>query len=178
MKKIITCLLMVCLLSIGNLAYATTPEGNSQANRAAQRQQKEALKQKRLAAKELKAQLQPLLTEIKENRIQILRLKADVLEARIKAVAHIKELKKNKDQLTAAQIDELKNALETLKQSKIGFGDTKGDVRAKSQEYKAARPSKDTAKMEEALKGIITVQKQRIELLQKSLDNLKGILEI
>lgn len=175
MKKITTgFLLIIFLFGMATFAYAET--SSSSVNDTGQR--RAVLQAKMQNMSDLKAQLKPQIEEIRQNRTETLQLRADARLSHKAAFQHIKELKKNPDQLTEAQITALKQARETLKQIKLALAETKGDVRTEVQALKKARQQKDTEAIKASLDNIITVQHERMELIQNSINEMNKIQEI
>jgi len=175
MKKIATSILLVLFLfGLGTVAYAETTVNT--ANTSGEKRAAVQAKLQNMA--DSKAQLQPQIAEIRQNRTETLQLRAEARKAHQAAVQHIKALKSNPDQLTEAQIAELKQARETLKQIKLDLAETKGDVRTEVQALKAARQQKDIDTIKASLDKIIAIQHNRMELIQKSIDEMIKIQEI
>ena len=177
-KKVATSLLiMIFLLGMGTLAYAGTDTGNTATNKAAAlEQKKEALQQKIQNRQTLKADIQPLLDQIKANRAKILQLRAEAAEARTAATQHIKDLKA--DNLTDAQIAALKQAKESLKQARTDLSDTKGEIKNEMVTMKAARKEQNEDQVKTSLNKIIAIQQNRMELIQNCIDDMKQIQAI
>lgn len=175
MKKITASILMLLFLfGLGTVAYGETTGNN--ADNVGQRRAAIQAKMQNMA--DLKAEVQPQITEIRQNRTETLQLRAELRETYKAAVQHIKALKSNPDQLTEAQIAQLKQSKETLKQIKLDLAASKGDVRTEVQALKAARQQKDIDKIKAGLDNIITIQHDRITLIENAVAELKKILEI
>jgi chromosome segregation ATPase len=179
-KKITTSLLiMIFLLGMGTLAYAGTGTGNSATNKAtALEQKKEALQQKIQNRQILKEDIQPLLDQIKANRVKTLQLQAEAAQARAAATQHIKDLKANPDNLTDAQIAALNQAKESLKQSRTDLSDTKGEIKNEMATMKTARKAQNEEQVKTSLNNIIAVQEKRMELIQNCITEMKQIQAI
>lgn len=135
---------------------------------------KEAIQQRQ----ELKAQIQVINNQIKSNRAEILKLKAEARIAQQAAAAHIKDLKKSPDKLTEAQVTKLKEAKETLKKSRTELAKSVGEINSDKDILKAARKGQDSAQMKAALEKITTAQKERVTLLKGIIEDLKKIAAI
>ena len=170
MKKIMTGLLiMVFVLGMGTFAYAGTNAGNTTTDRKALLVQN---------MKALKEQIQPQIAQIKANRTEIQKLRIEAREAYNAAMQHIKDLKGKSDQLTEAQIAELKTTKESLKTTKLALSNTKGDVRTEMLAIRNARKDQNIDQAKAALDKIIAIQQNRIVLIQKGIGEMNHILEI
>jgi len=180
MKKIMTGLLiMVFVLGMGTFAYAGTNAGNTTTDRKALLvQKKEAVQQKVQNMKALKEQIQPQIAQIKANRTEIQKLRIEAREAYNAAMQNIKDLKGKSDQLTEAQIAELKTTKESLKTTKLALSNTKGDVRTEMLAIRDARKDQNIGQAKAALEKIIAIQQNRIALIQTGIDEMNHILEI
>lgn len=180
MKKIITSLLiMIFLLGMATIAYAGTTAGNTITDKKALLEQKIAARQQRVADRQaFKDEIQPMITEIKANRTKIQQLRSEARDAHTNAMQHMKDLKAKSDQLSDAQIAELKQVKDALKQTKLDLADTKGDIQTEIQTIKEARQEQNADQAKESLNKIIAIQQNRMELIQNSIDEMNQILEI
>ncbi len=175
MKKITACVLMICLLGLGTLAYAETPSEGASTDT---KKPLALLQQKVQTAKELYSQLQPQIAEIRDNRTEILGLRAEARKAYDAAAEHVKELKENRDNLTDEQVGELKQAIKTLRQYRLELSGTIGNIHTEVLEIRAARREQNIEQIKESLAEIIAIQEERIELLKSSIEVMNRVLEI
>jgi|GEM_PF-3679854 len=170
-KKIITGILLVCLMGLGSQVYAATAEITAPAAKG-------ALQERIQNIRDIRSEIQPQLATIRDNRTEILELRAEARRAHSAAVAHIKELRQDVDNLTDEQIDALKDAVDILRQHRIDFSATLGDIWTETLVIRSARRDQDVEQIKDALDRIIAVQAERIELLETSIADMNSILDI
>lgn len=165
MKKILS-IVMVSILLLTGVASAAVAGPLSDLN--AKRNQ---------AANEYKTrqiELKPLIEEMNNNRKELLQLRADVKIAHAKAKARIKEMIKNKN-LTPQQIEAIKAALNTLKESNQALAGTTGDIASQKLDLGAGKRDKNFAAVKVAFEKIINIQNSRIDVLKKTIENLNAL---
>lgn len=136
MKKAATSILLVLFLfGLGTFAYGETTD--TAVNNAGTRRAAGQAKTQSMSALKTQSQLQ--IAEIRQNRTEMLQLRAEARKAYSKAGQHIKELRNNPDQLTEAQIAQLQQAKASLQQVKLDLAASNGDVRIELQALKNAR---------------------------------------
>jgi len=180
MKKVFSLIVLtIFMFSLGMVAYGAPDTGKSiNDKKAAMQQKREEMQTQKQERQETKADLQPLLNQIKTNRAEILQLKAETRIAQQAALTQIKELKKNPDKLTDAQAEKLKAAKETLKESRAELAKSVGEVKTQKVELKAARQAKNSDKTKESLNSIIKTQQERVTILKGIIEDLKKIAAI
>lgn len=163
MKRIISVIMISAVLITGNVAFAQAATPSTARTNITQ------------TVNDYKARLAeiaPLLQQVRANRTEILRLKADARDAYTKAKTHIKELIKNKDNLTDDQIQSIKNSLNLIKQDKQALGDTLGDIAQELPSLRNARKDRNIDEAKNSLNSIIAVQNTRITELKKIIEDL------
>ena len=169
MKKIVSIILVSAVLITGNVAFAQAATPSPANSNITQR------------ASDYKARLSevaPMLQTIRNNRTEILRLRADARVAYNKAKTHIKELLKNKDNLTPDQIQSIKDALNDIKQDRQALGGTQGDIAQILPDLRAAKKDKNIEEAKNDFKSIIDVQNVRIADLKKLIDDLNRVASL
>ncbi|ATW26603.1 hypothetical protein [Candidatus Formimonas warabiya] len=166
-KKITGILLIMGVLLTGTMVFAAeTTTGETTKGKISAKLQD--LKEKR-------AEVQPLIKEIRTNRTRLLQLRADARAAYQAAKDKVKELLKNKDDLTPDQTEALKEAIATLKEDKSEMESTLGDIHKEALNLRAARRDRDMAAYEEALHNIIAVQNTRMDHLERAISDMNMI---
>jgi len=163
MKKIVSIILLSTILLSGNIAFA---QGSTLSTA------KSTLAQTRADYKAKLAETSPLLETIRINRVKILSQKAEAKDSYIKAKSHIKELLKNKDNVTPAQIESLKVALNVIQKDKQSLANTIGEIQKETLNLRVAKSEKNFAEVAHSLNSMIAEQNLRIEDLQTIITNL------
>lgn len=157
MKKIVSIILLSTVLLTGNIAFA---QGSTLSNVKSKITQPVADNKAKLA------EIAPLQDKIRTNRTKILSQKAEARDAYNKAKRHIKELIKNKDNLTPEQIELLKETLKVIQQDKQSLSGTIGEIQKETLDLRVAKREKNFEEVINSLSSIIAVQNTRIENLQ------------
>ena len=162
MKKIISIILLSTVLFTGNIAFA---QGSTLSNVKSKITQS-------IDNKAKLAEIAPLQEKIRTNRTKIISQKSEAKDAYSKAKSHIKELIKNKDRLTPAQIESLKEALNVIQHDKQSIAGTIGEIQKETLDLRVAKRDKNFEEVINSLNSIITVQNTRIENLQRIIVDL------
>lgn len=163
MKKIVSVILLSAILLTGNIAFVQGSTLSTAKNNISQ------------AVADYKAKLvviAPLQEKIRTNRAEILRLKKEASDAYNKAKSHIKELIKNKDNLTPAQIKSLKESLDIIIKDKQSLAATMGGIQKETLDLRTAKMEKNFDEVINSLNSIIAVQNARLEDLQRIISDL------
>ena len=163
MKKIIPITLLAAILLTGNIAFV---QGSTLTN------VKSSITQARADYNSRLAEITPLLELVRTNRTEILALKEKSSDAYNKAKYHIKELIKNKDNLTPTQIESLKEALNVLQQDKQTLASTIGEIGKETLSLRAGKRDKNFEEVKSSLTSIINIQNSRIEDLKRIIDDI------
>ena len=118
------------------------------------------------------AEIAPLQEKIRTNRAKIHSQKLEAKDAYNKAKSHIKELIKNKDNLTLEEIGLYKENLTVIQQDKQSLAGTIGEIQKETLDLKAAKREKNFEEVINSLNSIIIVQNTRIENLQRIIADL------
>lgn len=169
MKKIISLILIIGVLLTGMVVFAET---------ASEADAKARISEKLQNIKERAAEVKHQLEKIRLNRAELQKLRVEAKTAYQKAKSKVKELRKNKDSLTPEQIEELKQAVSTIKQDKEQLAATAGDIHKESLLLRAAKKDKNIEAYRQSLDNIINVQSTRIDALKKMIDDMNKILSI
>ena len=163
MKKIVSIILLSTVFLTGNIAFA---QGSTLSNVKSKITQPVADNKAKLA------EIAPLQEKLRTNRTKILSQKAEARDAYNKAKSHIKELIKNKDNLTPEQIESLKETLKVIQQDKQSLAGTIGEIQKETLDLRVAKREKNFEEVINSLNRIITVQNTRIEDLQRIIADL------
>jgi len=163
MKKIVSIILLSAILLTGNIAFV---QGSTLSTA------KSNLAQIRADYKAKLAEIAPLQEKIRTNRAAILSQKAAASAAYNKAKVHIKELIKNKDNVTPTQIQSVKESLNVIKLDKESLAGTIGEIQKETLDLKSAKLEKNFAEVTNSLNSIIVVQNTRIEDLQRIINDI------
>lgn len=156
MKKILSIILLSAILLTGNIAFV---QGSTLTTAAVNYRAK-------------LVELVPLQAKIRADRTEILTLKASATKAYNKAKVHIKSLSKNKDNLTPAQLEAIKESLNSIRQDKLSLSGTIGKIEKGTLALKTGKSEKNFAEVTNSLNDIIAVQNTRIENLQRIITDL------
>jgi len=165
MKRIVTVVLLSTVLLTGNIAFA---QGSTLSNI------KSKITQSAVDNKAKLAEIAPLQEKIRANRTNILNQKTEAKDAYYNAKSHIKELIKNKNNLTPAQIESLKATLNVIQQEKQSLAGSIGKIQQETLDLRVAKREKNFEEVIASLNSIITVQTTRIDDLQKVITDLKN----
>lgn len=157
MKKFVSIILLTTVLLSGNIAFA---QASTLSNVQSKVMQTVADNKAKLA------EIAPLQAKIRTNRTQILGLKSNARQAYNQAKSHIKELIKNKDNLTPAQIEALKEELKVIQQDKQSLAGSIGHIQKETLDLRVAKREKNFDEVINSLNSIISVQNTRIVDLQ------------
>ncbi len=163
MKKIVSIVLLSAILLIGNIAFVL---GSTLYN------DKSKITQAVSDYKARHGELAHLRETVQNNRTEVLSLKANSSDAYHKAKSHLKELTKNKDNLSLAEIESLKEALNLIKQDRQSLADTIGEIQKATLGLRVAQREKNFEEVTKSLNSIITVQNTRIGDLQRTITDL------
>jgi len=163
MKKIVSVILLSAILLTGNIAFA---QGSTLSFVKSKITQAKADYRAKLT------EIAPLQEKIRTDRTKILSQKAEARDAYNKAKSHIKELIKNKDNLTPAQIESIKEALNVIKQDKQSLAGTIGEIQKETLDLRTAKIEKNFDEVTNSLNSIIAVQNARLEDLQRTISDL------
>lgn len=169
MKKFVSIIVLSAVLITGNIAFAQAATPSSAKYNITQ------------SVSDYRARLSeiaPVLQTLRNNRAEVLRLRADAREAYNKAKSHIKELLANKDNLTPEQIQSIKEALNDIKQDRQALEGTQGDITQVLPDLRAARKDRNLEEAKKDLNSIIDVQNTRIADLKKLIDDLNKIASL
>lgn len=163
MKKILSIILLSAILLTGHIAFV---QGSTLSTANAKITQTVADNKAKLT------EIAPLLEKIRTNRTKILSQKVEARSAYNKAKSHVKELIKNRDNLTTAQIESLKEALKVIQQDKQSLAGTIGEIQKETLDLRVAKREKNFDEVINSLNSIIAVQNTRIEDLQRIIADL------
>jgi len=166
LKKLIISLLTVSMLFTGTVVFASGTTATDAKTKVAT--QIQDLRQNA-------AELKPLMETIRTNRTQLIKLRADGETAYKKAKAKLKEMIKNKDNLTPEQIEIIKQDVKTITEDRKLIANTIGSVEKESAALRVARSDKNLEVYKQSLNDIIAIQNSRITNLKKTIDDLNKI---
>ena len=177
MKKIVSILVMICLLVSAMIVFAE--------DEATYRQPKNKLQQRKIGTvdrsdkrDEIKTEVKTYINQVRENKEQQRELLTQSKESYKEAKSHVKHLLENKDSLTDDQVLKLKDSLAILKDRDVNFRNTNGNITMMTQELRDAREEKDYKRAKNIYLKIIEVQNSRIENMTQLIDNLNAINDI
>lgn len=175
MKKIVSIILLSSVLLTGNVTFAQASPFSNVKSKISQplsdREDKEDKKDKL-------AEMAPLQETIRSNRTKLLNQRATARDAYNKAKAHVKELIKDKDNLTPERIEAIKAAVEVLKQDQHVIAGTLGNIQKETLGLRTAKQGKNFDGFINSLSNISAVQNTRIGDLQKVIDDLNRIASL
>lgn len=123
-------------------------------------------------------QVKPLVKCIRENKTEMNKLRAQIKNKHQLLQDKIDQLSQDKDSLTQEQIEKLQNSLETVKQTRQLIENTKGKIDDQCINLGQAKKKYNAENAEQSLNNIISIQKERIQALDKILEELDSILNI
>jgi hypothetical protein len=170
-KKLVIALtvLFAFLLMLGNTA-AFAAAGNAAppvSTPAPKATNKYGTRESRLAFLQ---EIKPLLEEIAFNRLQLKSFDNALITARQSAQAHIKALRANVKNVTAARLAKLSDLLLQIKQVHVHFTAGDGGIGQQLKNLRSGRLGKDYDAIKLAYANISSIQQQRIDNLQKLID--------
>lgn len=179
MKKLISLILLIGVLLAGTMSFAEGTEAavsdNTTAAASTTPNTRAKLSGNLQKFKNFVAEAKPLAQEIRTNRAQLLQMKVESKTAYTAAKSKVKELKKNKDSMSAEKIEALKQAVNTLAADKKQLESTQGNLNTQSLNLKTARQARDSEAYKQALNSIITIQSTRINDLKTVIDDMNKI---
>ncbi|NLI91183.1 MAG: hypothetical protein GX434_02950 [Peptococcaceae bacterium] len=181
MKKttiVMAAVMTICLLVNSAVVFAAdNASGNAlKGNNPEQRLEK--IQEKVQNIKNWNQEIKPLLEQARSGRVEIIRLRSQLLNMRGQLESKIQQLRQQKDNLTDDQIAQLKACLEAIKADKTGIKDTLGGIHSQLPGLRGAKKDQDLEKAKAALQEIIKVQQERINLLNKGIADLQKVLAI
>lgn len=169
MKKILSVIIISLVLIAGNTAFV---QAAGSINTRYEHAQSDGNYQARWA------EVAPLLQAVRNNRTEFLRLRAEARAAYNKAKVHIRELLKNKDNLTPEQLQALKDMLGNINQDKKTLESNQGDFVRNIPGLKAARKNKNIEEAKSNLTDMNNALNTRINSLQKVVDDFNKLASI
>lgn len=112
-------------------------------------------------------QIRDQIEEVLANRSQLAALRGQLVELREQTRDHLQELKNNSDGVTDAQLEAAQSIANQIKTAREALNATNDNMRQYRQELRTARRSRNFEGMIAAYNGVISVQEQRIQLLQQ-----------
>jgi len=182
MKKIKTVLFLaigLCLTLNTSMAYALdNNNGSTSANQKTMGQKIEKVQEKVQTGKQWAQELKPLFDQVRTNKVEILKLRGQLESTRGQINAKINELRQQKDTLNDEQIARLKECLQVLKDDKTDIKGLLGDTRQDISNLRAGKKSQDIEQAKASLENIIKAQQERIDLLNKTIDDMQKVLAV
>lgn len=193
MKKLLSVLITLCFLITSMAVFAeaeTTAAENTQTGKAAKevkapKAEKHTIKAQKAAEKQTiktekdkaKAERKILKDQIKANQEIIKGLKVEVRVLHKKAVARIKEIMKDKENITQETVDELKDMLSKIREDRSEFGQSFGKIREEGLDITMAKKNQEPEKIQKAFGNVLNVQKARIDSLKVLIKDLQKIVD-
>lgn len=176
-KTIFVMLTGICLVLNSAFVFA---EGDglqsSPANQNITGVRAQNIQQKVQAAKGWSQELKPLFDQVRTNRLEILKVKNELLSLQGEARAKVRELREQKDSLTDEQLQQLKEVLKVFKADKGELKAMIGKIHVQTLELRIEKREKDVDQGKDCLNAIIALQKQKIDALIKSVADLKNFI--
>ncbi len=187
MKKTVLLLLILCFLLSGTSTFASN-SANAAADTSAAFKPVEKqnirpgsavrlqnAKNRVAEAKKQLSEARKLSEEIRSNSSVIAELQKEAGVAYKEAKNKVRVLMKNKDSLTGKQIVALKHAAGTLSSGKQRLDGTISDMKAENSKLAEAKISKNPGAYNQTLKGIVSIQKNRIDVLKAVINDLERL---
>jgi|GEM_PF-1870825 len=191
MKKLLTIVLTLTMLTTGGAAYAAmTSQGGLMAGQQTQAEgsqvqlqaQKQTQMQNRVHeavyGQEHRAQMRERVQLIKENRGEINKLREEVKNKIRQVKAKIKDLKKNPDAVSEDTVAEIREKMGLIRSDRAELSGTWGLIREETMEMRLRKHNKDFTGMMGNYNNICSVQEERIEALKKLSADLDGLLAV
>lgn len=166
MKRIISIIVLISILLTGTIVFAEGTGTETTKSKIVNKLQEFQAKI---------AEIKPLVGEIRANRTELLRLRADARTAYDKAKNKVQEMLKNKDNLTVEQIEAVKVSLKALQDNKKVLTGTIGEISEETISLRAAARDREFAGVKNALENIKKVQNLRIVELKEIIAELNKI---
>jgi len=173
-KTLAAVLTLICFLFSSSVVFAA--QGNTVQDKVQDKVQERA--EQRSQVRTWFQELKPLFEQVRKNNVEIIRLRNELAQTRSQAGEKIKELREQKDTLTEEQVAELKQYLQVIKGDKQEIKDELGNIHKEVLKLRLAKKDGQIDQAKEILQGIIDQQQQRIELLKKTIEDLKDISEV
>ncbi|MFZ5969845.1 MAG: hypothetical protein ACOYVK_22015 [Bacillota bacterium] len=175
MKKLISMITILCILSGITMVFADESSDPARKNRLLQNSQEiQSTRENKQAA----ADIRPLKEQIRKNNAEIRRLKIAAKEAYDNAKRNIRRLMGQKDTLNQQQLESLKEALVSLKAHDGQLKEFLGNIKDISIDLRTARETRDMQRIEAQLQRIIQEQNKRIKQLKRLVHELNRIAKI
>lgn len=173
-KKLAAVLTLICFVFSSNVVMAS--QGNTVQENIQNKVQTKV--EQRANVRTWFQELKPLFEQVRQNNGEIIRLRNELAQTRSQVGAKVQELREQKDNLTEEQIAELKQYLQVLKEDKQEIKDELGNIHKEVLRLRLAKKDEQIDQAKEILQGILDTQQQRIELLTKTIKDLKTISEV
>lgn len=161
MKKILTFLVVICILMTGTISYAA-----------------KSPILKAVSFKELREELQPKLDTIISNNTSIAQLQKDLNSLYKETKLKIKALTKSKEKITQVQIEALKSALSQMNEDEKTLANTKGDLLKQTKRMNTARVQRNGVAFRAAVNRILEIQDIRINTFNKIISDLEELQDL
>lgn len=177
-KKLVVVVGVLLVLTLSaSVVLAQGPSQPGGLQQGAQHQETQQQNGERLARQEMIRQLGPQCTQLKDQRGEILQLRAEIarltqqVRERIKTGIH-------KGQPLDLPKEEIRQCLQNMRQQQHRLRDTLGQVEAARRQIRAGLRAGNCDRVPGCLEDIGEVQRERIARLQQIRDHLKEILAL
>lgn len=170
MKKTLLILVSITALIFGSAAFAQDL-GLGQSMNDNRTRYEQLINNRKEQIRDFFARAREKKAAIEKNRLEIKNLQAQLNERVRQVKARVKELKKSRD-LDSGRIAMIKGTLSSIDQAHRTLGSSQGELQRKNSDLRTARQNKKPAEFLQALDDITDIQEKRINTLKRLLQDL------